>query len=160
MDDWLKWDLKGAFRIHVPADAATRLDDDGTTAVIQLGSGADVSEVLMSNLPLKKVPQDRTELALQLRDHADDFFTRAVPKAIGHVVPFDVDVTEEPDQNLHFAQGVSVVEKSGRRIWLARIYARQGESRFWILHWNGPKDKLETIMRIFVSFEPEESSFR
>lgn len=38
MDEWLEWTLKGCFRIDIPADAQTRLDDDGTTAVIRLGT--------------------------------------------------------------------------------------------------------------------------
>jgi hypothetical protein len=159
MDKWLEWELKGSFRIHIPADAQPRLDDDGTTAVIRLGSNGDISEVLMSNFPLKNVTEDRTELAIQLRDLADDFFSRAVPKALGHEIPFNVEVTEEPEGSLYWAQGVSAIGPQWQRVWVARFYARRGERRFWIMHWNGPRDNLETIMRIFVSFEPEESSF-
>src|SRR4030095_378514 len=111
MSEWLQWDLKGSCRVQIPADARTRLEDDGATAVIQLGTGEDITEVLLSNFPLKKPTQDRTELAIELRDHAIGFFNHAVAKAVGHAVPINVEVTEEPDQKLYYAQGVAVIDK-------------------------------------------------
>jgi hypothetical protein len=160
MDDWIQWTLKDSFKVQIPADAKTRLDDDGATAVIQMGSGEEVTEVLLSNYPLKNVTTDRTDQAIALRDLAYDFFNRAVRKTLGHEVPFNVDVTEDPEGKLYYAEGVSVLEKGGDRIWLVRMYAQRGDSRFWLIHWNGPKDNLEVVMRIFVSFEPAETSFR
>lgn len=160
MGDWLEWEIKGGFRIHIPPNARTRLDDNGCTAVIQMGSGEAITEALISNYPLKQATQDRTELAIQLRDLADDFFVRSVTKALGHDIPFDVEVTEEEDQKLYWSQGVSAIGPGWDRVWVARFYARLGDSRFWIIHWNGPREDLETTMRIFVSFEPEVFSFR
>jgi hypothetical protein len=160
MSEWLQWTLKDSFRVHIPPDAQTRLDDDGTTAVIRLGIGEDVSEVLMSNFPLKQPAPDRTALARELQNLGRGFFTGPVSNAVGHPVLFHVDFTEEPEGDLSYAQVVSVLEKGGDRIWVARFYGRPGMDRFWIMHWNGPKTTLETVLRIFVSFQPDEFSFR
>jgi hypothetical protein len=160
MDDWVQWNLKDCFKLQIPAEAKTRLDDDGTTAVIRLGSGPGVTEVLLSNYPLKQVAPDKAAQAEALRDIVSDFFGRAIVEAFGHSVPFDVEPVEDPDLDLSCAQGVAVFEREGRTVWVVRAYARAGESRFWLMHWNGPKDDLEVVMRVFVSFEPAESSFR
>jgi len=159
MSDWLQWNLSGSFRVQIPADAQTRLDDDGTTAVIRCGTGEEVTEVLMSNFPLEKPTPDTTALAEELQDIARGFFSRAVHHAVGHAVPFDVHFAEDPELELYYAEGISVLEKGGGQIWVARFYGRPGMSRFWIVHWNGLKKNLETIMRVLVSFEPDESSF-
>ena len=161
MDDWVQWNLKDCFTVHIPAEAKTRLDDDGTTAVIRLGSGTGVTEVLLSNYPLEKAIPEKAELDASLHDIVTDFFSRAVVKAVGRAVPFNVEPVEDPDLVTCCAQGVAVFEsEEGKSVWVARIYARPGDGRFWIMHWNGPKDDLEVVMRIFVSFVPATSSFR
>jgi hypothetical protein len=160
MEDWVQWSLKDGFKVHIPADATTRIEDDGTTAVIRLPNAAGVTEVYLSNVPLEKVTSGKTEQAAALRAIVGDFFRRAVVEAFGHDVPFDVEPVEDPDLKVSCAQGVAVVEREGRAVWVVRVYARPGEPRFWLVHWNGSKDNLETVMRIFVSFEPAEASFR
>lgn len=153
MMDWVQWNLKDGFKVQIPADARTRIEDDGTTAVIRLPNAAGVTEVLLSNYPLENVVAD-------VQGIVGDFFGRAVVEAIGHPVPFDVEPVEDPGLDLSCAQGVAVVEREGRAVWVVRAYARPGEPRFWLIHWNGSKEHLETVMRIFVSFEPAEASFR
>jgi hypothetical protein len=160
MEDWVQWNLKDGFKVHIPAAATTRIDDDGTTAVIRLPGAAGVTEVLLSNYPLEKVAPGKAEQADALRAIVTDFFGRAVVEAFGHPVPFDVEPVDDPDLDVSCAQGVAVFEREGRSVWVVRVYARPGESRFWLIHWNGPKDHLEIVMRIFVSLEPAESSFR
>lgn len=160
MADWVQWNLTDGFRVQIPADATTRIDDDGTTAVIRLPRAAGVTEVLLSNYPLEKAMPGKAGQADALREIVGDFFGRAVGEAFGHAVPFDVEPVEDPDLDVACAQGVAVVEREGRAIWVVRVYARAGEPRFWLIHWNGPKVDLETVMRIFVSFEPAEASFR
>lgn len=160
MEDWVQWNLKDGFKVQIPAEAKTRIDDDGTTAVIRLPNAAGVTEVLLSNYPLEKVSPGKAEQAGFLRDIVGDFFGRAVVEAFGHAMPFDVEAVEDPDLDVSCAQGVAVFEREGRAVWVVRAYARAGEPRFWLIHWNGPKEHLEVVMRIFVSFEPAAASFR
>ena len=160
MDDWVRWNLKDCFTVLIPATATTRLDDEGTTAVIRLGSGAGVTEVLLSNYPLRKVASERAEQADVVRDIVTEFFTDAVQQVAGYPVPFEVEPVEDPDFDGCCAQGVAVFRNEGNAITVARTYARPGESRFWLMHWNGFKPELDVVMRIFVSFEPAEASFR
>jgi hypothetical protein len=160
MEDWVEWNLKDGFKVHIPADATTRIDDDGTTAVIRLPNAAGVTEVLVSNYPLDKVTPGKAEQAEALRSIVGEFLGRSVVEALGHAVPFSVEPVEDPDLEGSCAQGVAVVEREGRAVWVVRVYARPGEPRFWLIHWNGSKENLETVMRIFVSFEPAAASFR
>ena len=160
VDDWVCWNLKDCFAVHIPAEAKTRLDDDGTTAVIRLGSGPGVTEVLLSNYPLKPVSPDPAELDAALHDILTKFFSGAVEEAFGHAVPFNVEPVDDPDLDGRCAQGVAVFERDGKAMWVARVYARPGDGRFWIMHWNGPKADLDVVMRIFVSFVPATSSIR
>jgi hypothetical protein len=160
MDDWVQWNLKDGFKVQIPADATTRIDDDGTTAVVRLPRAAGVTEVLLSNYPLEKVALEKGGQADALGDIVRDFFGRAVVEAFGHAVPFDVEPVEDPDLDVSCAQGVAVFEREGTAVWVVRVYARPGDPRFWLIHWNGSKENLEVVMRIFVSFEPAEASFR
>jgi len=160
MDEWVRWDLKDCFRVQIPAEAKTRLDDDGTTAVIRVGSPGAVTEVLLSNYPLESGKAEEADPIDALRGILTAFFDRAFLEAFGHAVPCHVEPVEDPDLEVSCAQGVAVLQNPTEAVWVARAYARPGGSRFWLMHWNGPKDNLELVMRIFVSFEPAETSFR
>ncbi len=146
MDEWVELDLNGNFRVQVPADARASLREEGSSAVIELG---DASEVLISNAPLNKATNDAGEHADALRTVVIDFFNRTVANA---VMPFTIDVSDEGTPPC--AQGVGLLEKN--RVLLARACARRGDDRFWLLHWNGPKDRMAVVLRIFVTFDPAE----
>jgi len=149
MDEWVELDLNGNFRVQIPADAKAGLQEDGGGAVIRLDNSGEATEVLISNVPLGRPADDRSEHAGALRDVVADFFTRTVPKS-----RFTIEVTDEADQPLLYAQGVGLIEKD--RVWLVRAYARAGDDRFWLVHWNGPKVKMSVVLRIFVTFDPAE----
>lgn len=159
MDDWRGWEFKDCFKIQLPADSTPRLDEDGTTAVIRIGNPGDVTEVLLSNYPLQKGASEEKDLMEALREILTEFFGESFRESFGHLVPFHVEPVEDPDLKASCAQGVAVLQDARDALWIARVYARPGEPRFWLMHWNGPRGNLETVMRIFVSFEPEDSSF-
>jgi hypothetical protein len=154
MEEWLEVDLNGNFRVQIPVDAKASLPDDGCTAVIRLDDQGDATEVLISNYPLGRATDDKSDHAGALRDVVADFFTRAVPKTLGHGIRFNIEVSEELDRSMIYAQGVGLIEKD--LVWLVRAYARPGDDRFWLMHWHGPKDKMPVVLRIFVTFDPAE----
>jgi hypothetical protein len=152
MEEWVELALDENFRLQMPADAKASLQDEGGTAVIRLGDSGKATEVLISNFPLGTASTDRREHAEILRETLAEFFTGAVPQTLGREVQFKIEVTEETERSLYYAQGVALIGKDA--VWLARAYARRGEERFWLIHWKGPKDRIPLVMRIFVTFDP------
>jgi len=159
-DGWVLWSPKDCFSVEIPADATPRLDDDGRAAVIRLGRGAGVAEVLLSNHPLKEVTPARVEQADVVREIAAEFFTDTVQRWRGPPVSFQVDRFDVIGFDGCCVQGIGGAEKEEKTITFLRVYARPGDRRYWLVHWNGVLKDVEAVVDVVSSFLPDDASFR